>query len=186
MADHIVQTKCCCTCRITKPLSSFHRNKGARDGLQKFCKDCARISNKRYHSTERARKRALERFHRFKKTRMGIIKIKARSAVTNAILAGRLPRAKTLSCKSCGQVAAGYHHYLGYAKRNRLKVMPLCRVCHKEADRSELPREHPGAGSLPAWTTRIHTTKSLFTTRCVSYTVGTGGGVLPLAIASRA
>lgn len=50
-------------------------------------------------------------------------------AISKAIKAGELPRAKTLSCVDCDSPAEMYDHYKGYAKKFRLTVQPVCRKC---------------------------------------------------------
>jgi hypothetical protein len=38
-----------------------------------------------------------------------------------------------LTCR-CGKPAQHYHHHLGYEKKHRLHVIPLCTECHYLAD----------------------------------------------------
>jgi hypothetical protein len=42
--------KLCSTCGEVKPLSSFHRKRAARDGLQSMCKPCNIEQAKRFHA----------------------------------------------------------------------------------------------------------------------------------------
>src|SRR5262245_8307460 len=56
-------------------------------------------------------------------------------AVGSHVRRGKIPRPDTLPCAFCGERAEHYHHWNGYAFENRLKVIPLCRPCHIEADR---------------------------------------------------
>jgi hypothetical protein len=37
--------KTCCQCKQEKPKADFHRNKSTRDGLQKYCAECAKKNN---------------------------------------------------------------------------------------------------------------------------------------------
>lgn len=48
-------TKTCNTCKDSLPLSMFHRNKRAKDGLQYRCKPCAKIAKKEYSKTNKKR-----------------------------------------------------------------------------------------------------------------------------------
>lgn len=41
--------KKCYKCKETKDLSEFHKNKRKKDGLNHYCKDCARIKNREYY-----------------------------------------------------------------------------------------------------------------------------------------
>jgi hypothetical protein len=61
-------------------------------------------------------------------------KRKARTAVTNAIAAGKLPRAKSQRCAKCDEPATGYHHHLGYEREHWLDVIPVCTWCHAALD----------------------------------------------------
>jgi hypothetical protein len=58
-------------------------------------------------------------------------RIKARMAVNNAVVAGKLTR---LPCTICDNPNSEGHHYLGYAKEHWLDVQWLCRKHHKEAN----------------------------------------------------
>jgi hypothetical protein len=55
-------------------------------------------------------------------------KRKARTAVHNAVAAGKMPCIKTLAC-DCGEQAQHYHHK-SYDKANWLNVIPVCNKCH--------------------------------------------------------
>lgn len=45
--------KRCSTCRLTKPVGSFHSNKHNSDGLAGQCKDCRRASSREYYENNR-------------------------------------------------------------------------------------------------------------------------------------
>ncbi len=70
------------------------------------------------------------------------LKTKARSAVANALLEGRLER---LPCASCGALPEKVngrnrieaHHHRGYGPENWLDVQWLCFECHLESHRKE-------------------------------------------------
>lgn len=62
-------------------------------------------------------------------------RIAARKAVRNAVKRGELPPAYVCPCVSCGAVAAHWDHHMGYAKKHRLTVQPLCAQCHYEVRR---------------------------------------------------
>jgi len=63
-------------------------------------------------------------------------KRKAISTVQIAIKDGRLLPVHTYTCTRCYQVPAKhYHHYLGYAPKHWLDVIPVCIKCHKKQHR---------------------------------------------------
>jgi hypothetical protein len=57
---------------------------------------------------------------------------RARTTVNRAVRTGKLPRASTQQCVSCGQPAKEYHHHKGYAREHWLDVEPVCHQCHKD------------------------------------------------------
>jgi hypothetical protein len=66
--------------------------------------------------------------------------VTARSAVNNAVQAGKLIVPKV--CLSCGGTSSApdrrpveAHHYLGYAPEHWLDIIWLCHRCHSRADR---------------------------------------------------
>lgn len=59
--------------------------------------------------------------------------VQAKQAVHNAIRRKEIPPITTVKCNKCKIQADNYHHYLGYAEKHWLDVIPLCISCHKEA-----------------------------------------------------
>ncbi len=104
--------------------------KNARINNAQFRKTAKyKIIKRRYYHSEKGRaaaNRALE------KARLSE-KFNARQAVGHAIEKGKLPPAKTQTCKMSDGSCEGrleYHHYKGYAKKHWLDVIPLCRKHH--------------------------------------------------------
>jgi hypothetical protein len=139
-------TKWCYKCETTKPLSEFGKDRGRKDGLAIPCKKCRkedgrkyRQSNlgktnykkflKKYKQTERGKRLISENIKRFKKKNPE--KPKAYDAVKYAIQSGKLPRVSTQTCTDCGEQAEHYHHE-SYDKKDRLNVVSLCALCHKQ------------------------------------------------------
>lgn len=58
-----------------------------------------------------------------------IEKEKARWAVSWEVRAGRMKPAKEMKCMDCENQASHYHHE-SYLPEDRLKVIPLCKLCH--------------------------------------------------------
>lgn len=54
---------------------------------------------------------------------------KARMAIGNAVIAGKLPNPKTLQCYYCNNQAQQYHHWHGYKPEYWFDVVPACRLC---------------------------------------------------------
>lgn len=48
--------KKCCTCKESKELTEFYKNKSKKDGLAAQCKSCKKLSQKRYEKTEKGQK----------------------------------------------------------------------------------------------------------------------------------
>ena len=63
----------------------------------------------------------------------------AHAAVYRAVASGRLPKVTTQACVDCGEVAAHYDHYKGYAPENCLEVQPRCNSCHRTRHWDEHP-----------------------------------------------
>ena len=150
-------TKTCSKCKIIKPISEFYQRKTSKDGYISSCKQCVLTSTKQYSQTAKGKKSHEQAHKRYYKTKKGKAtkrrysqSAKAKAywkrnlkiwrmthhdralagcAVSNAIRRDVLAPAKTLIC-SCGQPANEYHHG-SYAREDRLKVIPLCYVCHK-------------------------------------------------------
>ena len=63
------QYKTCPRCEETKSISEFHKNKKAKDGLNGYCKECHKRSNKKYRRTnlEKVRERNKESSKKYRK-----------------------------------------------------------------------------------------------------------------------
>lgn len=56
-------------------------------------------------------------------------KVRAHWTVNKAVKTGKFPPISTQTCANCGKPAKHYHHE-SYKKEDRLKVIPLCAICH--------------------------------------------------------
>ena len=124
-----IGTKYCPRCKRILTLSEF--SKCSRDGLQNYCKNCARQYRqtekykqikKRYFQTDKG-KQARKRYDKNNPK-----KKKARDEISSAIRAGKLLSAHHYWC-ACGKQAEQYHHE-SYEPDQWLVVVPLCRLCH--------------------------------------------------------
>lgn len=125
-------------CREMKDSAEFYRHSNTKDGLQTTCKDCSRVASREWQRTSKGRE-AHNRANESGRARLNTrryqernpLKLKAKSAVNTEIRAGRFPKASALLCEVCSSSADEYHH-CSYAKDNWLKVLALCRLCHKQ------------------------------------------------------
>lgn len=63
---------------------------------------------------------------------------KAHAAVGTEIRKGRMPHPKTLRCLGCNGQAQLYHHE-SYRPEDHLRVVPLCRKCHRQHHSGKKP-----------------------------------------------
>lgn len=88
--------------------------------------DKRRAAQRRYDQSGKGRKRRQQTGHKYRKCHPE--KVRARTAVNHAIVAGQLPHISRCECRDCGQQAHLYHH----ADYNKpLDVIPLCRACDR-------------------------------------------------------
>lgn len=149
-------SKRCFVCGVTKVLESFYRHPQMSDGHLNKCKLCTRrdVRENRtakfehysaYERSRAARPDRVEARRRYARTAAGKAahtrackwqrvvnadKYKARTAVGNALRAGKLKR---LPCQVCGTAPSQAHHR-DYSKP--LEVLWLCRSHHAEAHRA--------------------------------------------------
>ena len=105
-------------------------------------------SQARYYATPRGRKvrQAIDaRYHAANKPKRA-----AKRAVAHAIRRGRLPKARFLPCFECLGDAAEYHHP-SYARDDRLKVVPLCKKCHKALHYCDQTAAVEALGLIRGW-----------------------------------
>lgn len=65
------------------------------------------------------------------------LKRKAQSCIHSVVSDGKIPPAKDLICKECGNSAKEYHHHLGYEREHWMDVIPLCKKCHRDRHNKE-------------------------------------------------
>lgn len=53
--------KQCCRCKQSKPIAEFGKNKRIKDGLQRYCKECGRKSDKAHYRSNPHRKSAIKK-----------------------------------------------------------------------------------------------------------------------------
>ena len=155
--------KTCTKCKQQKSFSAFDAEQRNSDGLCRWCKDCKRkwvrewkrkqwATNSAYRTSAlayskrpdvKAKKlayartpagkavhtKALAKYYNQNRT-----KILARDAVRRAVRGGKIQAANLCTC-DCGNIAAEYHHYMGYEKEHRLDVIAVCVRCHARIDK---------------------------------------------------
>lgn len=113
----------------------------------------------RYRQTERGRevnRRSVTKYSRSQKGKLverlrklkWPEKISARKFVQERISQGNFPKAFDMKCHNCNDMADQYHHYLGYERKHRLDVIPLCRPCHNRTHH-QTPKELHLVGPAP-------------------------------------
>ena len=90
------------------------------------------VAIKRYQQSEKGK--INHRRTNFREYTLHSQRIKARSAVNNAIKDGKLPRPDTLQC-SCSEPAKHYHHHKGYEPEHWIDVIPICVKCHRMVEK---------------------------------------------------
>jgi len=147
-------TKKCKTCGEEKLLTDFYAHTKMRDGYRNQCKVCVCARTRQYALDHPEHTRAVQKIRDAKPERRATReiyrqqykkdhphKIKAGSAVNNAVRAGKL--IKPEQCECCKREADLIHgHHEDYKKP--LDVMWLCPTCHaarhKEANNAYLAR----------------------------------------------
>ena len=106
-----------------------------------------KLSDKRYANTKNGkavRKKARDNYYHsdkgiaytraYNKQRPPLcpLKMNARNAINALVRAGKMPPASKCKCSNCTEQARHYHHHKGYEPENKLEVVPLCTICHKQ------------------------------------------------------
>lgn len=73
-------------------------------------------------------------------------KNEARSTIAKRINQGRLMAARFYPCIHCGNQAHEYHHHNGYDGYHREDVVPVCKSCHKKAEKALTDRYEKANG----------------------------------------
>lgn len=129
--------KKCTRCQVTKPATQYHRSVHSKNGYYSMCKSCKNLAAANCRKTPRG-KAAKRRYKASKKGKLSkkkyqkenIEKVKARRAVSRAVMSGKILPVNNLPCQICGEQAEQRHHYLGYSRKHWLDTIPLCRGCH--------------------------------------------------------
>lgn len=140
--------KKCSSCGEIKSVEDFYRNAARKDGFDDYCRLCRSVAVRKYNRTPKGRRVQVEAQLRWQKNnweekktamreyyRLHPKRTAARSAVSNAVASGRLPRASTKRCVKCGCAAEHYHHHNGYEQEHWLDVVPICSTCHGKEHR---------------------------------------------------
>ena len=83
---------------------------------------------RRFHLTQKGKE--LRRRARISYRHKNKGKVYAREMVRYHVRVGNIPYPKNLNCISCNSQAAHYHHHKGYAHKNWMNIIPLCKKCH--------------------------------------------------------
>ena len=134
--------KKCTKCGVEKMAEEFSKMAAAKDGMQSNCKACNKVSSAEYRDANSeaiaardaeycqtpAGKETQRKANATRRAKSPE-KAAARTAVSNAIAAGRLVRQPCLVCGETERVEA---HHDSYHENRRLDVRWLCRPHHLE------------------------------------------------------
>lgn len=148
--------KRCPRCKDVKPLDGYHRNRKHSDGHHDTCKACrklaaqdwseekreaARRAVRKSHSTPEFRARDVEYKREYQRRPDVKAKHRARNAVKDALLSGRIVR--PTACTTCNSEGGTLDaHHPDYNRP--LDVFWLCRPCHAILH-SERPHRFPNS-----------------------------------------
>lgn len=112
-------------------LKTYWKSDRGKASLRRYRKSRkGKIARKRYDQSEKGKinhhKGNIRHFILYPE------RMKARSAVNNAVKLGKLPCPNTMQCYYGNHPATQYHHYKGYKPKFWLKVIPVCVKCHQE------------------------------------------------------
>lgn len=145
----------CNYCKVEKPLSEFHKNKGRKLGHEYRCKPCMAIKDRAYRITNREKVTILHKKYlntekgkaltrkwmqtQFEKNPQQILAVRM---VNKAVQKGELIKQP---CEYCGSTKRIEGHHEDYSKP--LEVRWLCHIHHKYVhgrivDLSILPTRH--------------------------------------------
>jgi hypothetical protein len=126
--------KQCIKCKQDKPLSAYQSNPSNKDKYDTRCRDCVSAYNKAYTIKHKADLKLKWQAYNaspkgranHKRTKLKhLIKVRARTQVTEALRIGKL--IKPDRCTNCSNIKVEAHHN-DYSKP--LQVIWLCRNCH--------------------------------------------------------
>lgn len=143
---YVEELKRCSSCKKWKSLCYFHRNKSRKDGLCKHCKVCRKeidrqsyIRNrdrklqtiKQYGQTEKGKEVHIKSSKKYRQS--NVEKCKAHHKLGKAIFKDKIQRPD--KCSKCNKKCKPDGHHPDY--NNLLKVVWLCRQCHKDLHRGD-------------------------------------------------
>lgn len=142
----------CARCREFKPLNNFYENAAMNGRKGSYCKPCAALYriewqakhpgyNQKYWKKHYSEHRT-ERLIKFREHRQKNVQpYKARELFNTALAAGKVP-GQPLLCNGCwdiNKVGERYEaHHPSYAPGDELKVVWLCKSCHRRVHRNGL------------------------------------------------
>lgn len=130
-------------------MKNYYRTEKGKQAIKKYRqtdngKQVVKNALKKYFQTEKGKRaiakaeskesrkekkrKAVKKWHENKKNKQ---KWQAENAVHRAVMLGKIPKVRTLSC-SCGSPARVYHHYRGYKPNHWFDIIPKCYSCHKK------------------------------------------------------
>jgi len=122
--------KNCCTCRQSKPLTAFSKDRGKSDGLSHRCKTCSTLSGKEWRKNNAARARQ----HGIEYRAANIVHIKAanrkRMYGTDGVELLKQQEAKCAICSVDLETIPEKHRHVDHDHINNVVRGWLCRWCN--------------------------------------------------------
>lgn len=120
-----LKEKHCNDCNTTKPVEEFYVDKWNSTGYTGACMACMRERSRKYGKSERGKKTAIIKTHRFQygNPEKHRARVKARAAAKSGKIV------KPENCDRCNQPCHPQAHHHDYSKP--LEVDWLCDPCHK-------------------------------------------------------
>jgi len=122
-----METKACTTCGETKELIEFSKRRELKSGFHSRCKACSNAYRREYAKTKSYIHSRTKSLLNYEKNNPD--KLKARSAVHNAVARGALKKTACIA-RECGSEKVHAHHYLGYKPEHWLDILWLCQKHH--------------------------------------------------------
>ena len=135
--------KICDTCKTSKNLLAFNKNRAKKDGLNSICKECSKLRSRKYYKENR------EKHIKVIRTRNILLQKRIKSCIN---------KIKNAGCQTCSErsfCCIDFHHINEEERENHISAMAhycslkklkeeiekcclLCANCHRKFHNNEL------------------------------------------------